>query len=62
VPVSRSASTGQFWKATVDAAAAKVHAGAYLHWYAAHGCSRELITDAIDTMADVAGSYRHLLA
>ncbi|KAG2493460.1 hypothetical protein HYH03_008277 [Edaphochlamys debaryana] len=45
---------------TVRRALALCDAGAYLHWYARHGCSEDAVRDAAHNVLDVAACYRQL--
>lgn len=45
---------------TADRAASIWQAGAYLHWYAKHGCGQEAVRIAIESIVDVVDCYRVL--
>ncbi|KAL6746677.1 Eta tubulin [Haematococcus lacustris] len=57
VVACRSSALGLL-SSTLNRAKALCDAGAYLHWYERHGCSKEAVQEALYSVQDVADSYR----
>jgi hypothetical protein len=56
VPVRRS-STGDSWAQCATRAELKLRSGAYIHWYEAAGCERQIIEDSANVMRETAAAY-----